>query len=151
MLAHGLHTVTGVGSDALFTDWIYNLLMWGAVALCDARPFTVAAERGAWAFLAASLAVWAAADLTWTLHNNHLENPPYPNVADVLYVASYPLTNVGLVLLLRSRMRPLRASLWLDGAVSGLTLAALVTALLFGPILHATEGKPLAVAVTLAL
>jgi hypothetical protein len=70
VLAHGLHAVTGVGSDALFSDWIYNLLMWGAVALCAARPLTVAAERGAWAFLAASLAVWAAADLTWTLHFN---------------------------------------------------------------------------------
>jgi diguanylate cyclase (GGDEF)-like protein len=150
VLAHGLHAVTGVGSDSLFTNWIYNLLMWGGVALCAARPLTVAAERGAWTFLAASLAVWAAADLTWTLHYNHLDNPPYPNVADVLYLASYPLTYVGLVLLLRSRLRRLRASLWLDGAVSGLTLAALVTALLFGPILHATEGKPLAVAVTLA-
>jgi two-component system cell cycle response regulator len=150
VLAHGLHAVTGVGSDALFSDWIYNVLMWGAVALCAARPLTVAAERGAWAFLAASLAVWAAADLSWTLHFNHVENPPYPNFADVLYLASYPLTYVGLVMLLRARLRPLRASLWLDGAVSGLTLAALVTALLFGPILHATDGKPLAVAVTLA-
>ena len=61
--------------------------MWGAVALCAARPLTVAAERGAWTFLAASLAVWAAADLSWTLHFNHVENPPYPNCADVLYLA----------------------------------------------------------------
>ncbi len=150
VLAHGLHSATGIGSDALFADWIYTLLMWGGVALCAARPFKVRAERGAWAFLAASLAVWAAADLTWTLHYNHVEAPPYPNVADVLYLASYPLTYIGLVLLLRARLRPVRASLWLDGAVSGLTLAALTTALLVGPILDATEGKPLAVAVTLA-
>ena len=54
------------------------------------------------------------------------------------------------MLLLRARLRPVRASLWLDGAVSGLTLAALTTALLFGPILDATEGDPVAVAVTLA-
>ena len=150
VVAHGLHSATGIGSDSLFADWVYNLLMWGGVALCAARALAMRAERGAWAFLAASLAVWAAADLTWTLHFNHVEDPPYPNVADVLYLASYPLTYVGLVMLLRARLRPLRASLWLDGAVSGLTLAALVTALLFGPILHATEGKPLAVAVTLA-
>ena len=150
VLAHGLHAVTGIGSDALFADWVYTLLMWGGVALCAARPLKVRAERGAWAFLAASLAVWAAADLTWTLHFNHVEAPPYPNVADVLYLASYPLTYIGLVLLLRARLRPVRASLWLDGAVSGLTLAALTTALLVGPILDATEGQPLAVAVTLA-
>ena len=150
VLAHGLHAVTGIGSDALFADWVFTLLMWGGVALCATRPFKVRAERAAWAFLAASLAVWATADLTWTLYFNHVEAPPYPNVADVLYLASYPLTYVGLVLLLRARLRPVRASLWLDGAVSGLTLAALTTALLVGPILDATEGKPLAVAVTLA-
>lgn len=27
VLAHGLHAVTGIGSDALFADWIYTLLM----------------------------------------------------------------------------------------------------------------------------
>jgi len=150
VLAHGLHAVTGIGSDALFSTWIYTFLMWGGVALCAARPLKVRAERAAWAFLAASLAVWATADLTWTLHYNHVEAPPYPNFADVLYLASYPLTYIGLVLLLRARLRPVRASLWLDGAVSGLTLAALTTALLVGPILDATEGRPLAVAVTLA-
>jgi two-component system cell cycle response regulator len=150
VLVHGVHSATGVGSDALFADWVYNLLMWGAVALCAARAVAVRAERGAWGFLAASLAVWAGADLTWTLHYNHVDEPPYPNVADVLYLASYPLTYVGLVLLLRARLRPVRASLWLDGAVSGLTLAALTTALLFGPIVDATDGEPLAVGVTLA-
>ena len=54
------------------------------------------------------------------------------------------------MLLLRARLRPVRASLWLDGAVSGLTLAALTTALLYAPLLDATEGKPTTVAVTLA-
>ena len=92
VVAHGLHSATGIGSDSLFADWVYNLLMWGGVALCAARALAMRAERGAWAFLAASLAVWAAADLTWTLHFNHVEDPPYPNVADILYLASYPLT-----------------------------------------------------------
>ena len=54
------------------------------------------------------------------------------------------------MLLLRSRLRPVRASLWLDGAVSGLTLAALATALLFAPLLSAAHGDPTAVAVALA-
>ena len=36
----------------------------------------------------------------------------------------------------------MRASLWLDGAVSGLTLAAITTALLYAPAAHATEGEP---------
>jgi diguanylate cyclase (GGDEF)-like protein len=150
VLAHGVHSLTGAGNHTLFHDWVYNALMLAAVALCAARALSVRAERAAWAAMAVSLAVWAAADLMWTVYYNHVEDPPYPNVADVLYLASYPLTYAGLVLLLRSRLRPLRASLWLDGAVSGLTLAALTAALLFGPILEATEGDPAVVAVTLA-
>ncbi|HYH87979.1 MAG TPA: diguanylate cyclase [Solirubrobacteraceae bacterium] len=150
VVAHGLNATTGIGSDVLFADWIYNLLMWGGVALCLARTLSVRAERGAWAALTAGLAVWSAADLTWTLHYNHLDEAPYPNFSDVLYLLTYPLTYIGLVLLLRARLRPVRASLWLDGLVSGLTLAALTTALLFGPILAATEGSAAAVAVTLA-
>ena len=150
VVAHGVHSATGAGNDTLFADWIYNLLMWSAVALCLVRALLVRAERGAWATITASLIFWAAADLTWTLHYNHLDEAPYPNFADVLYLASYPLSYVGLVLLLRARLRPVRTSLWLDGAVSGLTLAALTTALLFGPILAATEGEAAEVAVTLA-
>ena len=100
--------------------------------------------------MTASLALWAAADLTWTLHYNHLDDAPYPNFGGRPLPRVLPLGYVGVVLLLRARLRPVRASLWLDGAVSGLTLAALTTALLFGPILAATEGSPSAVAVTLA-
>ena len=123
VLAHGLHSLTGRGDDTLFHDWIYSLLMWSAVALCLARAVTHRTERAAWGVMGASLAMWAAADLTWTLYYNQVEDPPYPNFADVLYLASYPLSYSGLVLLLRARLRPVRASLWLDGAVSGLTLA----------------------------
>src|SRR5680860_668552 len=86
VVAHGVNSATGAGSDTLFADWIYNLLMWSAVGLCLARALLVRAERGAWATLTASLAFWAAADLTWTLHYNHLDEAPYPNFADVLYL-----------------------------------------------------------------
>jgi len=150
VLAHGVRSVAGAGYDTLFNDWIYNALMWAAVALCAARSLVAGGERLAWGVMGASLAFWAAGDLAWTVHYNHVDEPPFPNVADLLYLVSYPLTYTGLVLLLRSRLRPVRASLWLDGAVSGLTLAALTAALLFGPILAATEGDPAVVAVTLA-
>ena len=100
--------------------------------------------------MTANLALWATADLMWTVHYNHLADPPSPNLADVFYLATYPCAYVGLVLLMRARLRPVRASLWLDGAVSGLTLAALATALLFAPLLSATEGDPTTVAVALA-
>jgi two-component system, cell cycle response regulator len=96
------------------------------------------------------LAAWAGGDLLWSLHYNHVAEPPYPNWADASYLACYPFLYAGLVLLRRARLRPVQTSLWLDGAVSGLTLAALATALLFGPVLKVTGGDPSAVATNLA-
>ena len=145
-----MHGLGGASDNHFFNDWVYTAVMWGGVGLCLARAISVREERGAWIAMTANLALWAAADLMWTLHYNHLDDPPSPNLADAFYLATYPCAYVGLVLLLRARLRPVRASLWLDGAVSGLTLAALATALLFAPLLSATEGDPTTVAVALA-
>jgi two-component system, cell cycle response regulator len=150
VLAHGLHGLGGASDNHFFNDWVYTAVMWGGVGLCLARAIRVRDERWAWIAMTANLALWAAADLMWTLHYNHVADPPYPNLSDVFYLATYPCAYVGLVLLLRSRLRPVRASLWLDGAVSGLTLAALATALLFAPLLSAGDGDRTAVAVSLA-
>ena len=150
VLAHGVHGLGGASDNHFFNDWVYTAVMWGGVGLCLARAISVREERAAWIAMTANLALWATADLMWTLHYNHLDDPPSPNLADVFYLATYPCAYVGLVLLLRARLRPVRASLWLDGAVSGLTLAALATALLFAPLLSATEGDPTTVAVSLA-
>ncbi len=150
VLAHGLHGLGGASDNQFFNDWVYTAVMWGGVGLCLARVIIVREERAAWIAMTANLALWATADLMWTLHYNGLADPPSPNLADVFYLATYPCAYVGLVLLMRARLRPVRASLWLDGAVSGLTLAALATALLFAPLLSATEGDPTTVAVALA-
>ena len=56
---------------------------------------------------------------------------------------------VGVGFLLAARLRPFRRSLWLDGLVSGLTLAAFAAAFVFNPLLSSTEGDPVTVAVTL--
>jgi two-component system, cell cycle response regulator len=150
VLVHGVHGLGGASDNHFFNDWLYTGLMWGGVGLCLARAISVREERAAWIAMTASLALWATADLMWTLHYNHVEDPPFPNLADAFYLADYPFAYAGLILLLRSRLRPVRASLWLDGAVSGLTLAALTTALLYAPLLSATHGKPATVVVSLA-
>ena len=150
LLAHGVHGLGGPSANPLFNDWIYTALMWGGVGLCLARALSVREERGAWLAMTANLGLWATADLMWTLHFGQMDDPPFPNLADAFYLATYPCAYVGLGLLLRARLRPVRASLWLDGAVSGLTLAAVTTALLYAPLLSATEGDPTTVAVSLA-
>lgn len=151
LLVHAVQAlVSAPGPEPLFNDGLYNLLMLGGLALCLARAVIVRPELAAWLAMAGGLAAWAGGDLLWSLHYNHVAEPPYPNWADASYLACYPFLYAGLVLLLRARLRPVRTSLWLDGAVSGLTLAALATALLFGPVLKVTGGDPSAVATNLA-
>ncbi len=45
-----------------------------------------------------------------------------------------------MVLLLRSRLRPFRAALWLDGLLSGLTLVAVAAALVVGAVVESSGG-----------
>ena len=52
-----------------------------------------------------------------------LEHP-----ADVGFLAVYPPAYVAIVLLLRSRVDHMRSSLWLDGVIGGLAVAAVGTA-----------------------
>ena len=68
----------------------------------------------------------------------------------MLYLAFYPASYASLLLLARSRTDSFRSSLWLDGAIAGLTVAALIATLAFQPIVDATSGSPTEIAVNLA-
>ena len=50
----------------------------------------------------------------------------------------------------RSRVASFRSSLWLDGAIAGLTVAAVIATLAFQPILDATSGTGTELAVNFA-
>jgi two-component system, cell cycle response regulator len=151
VLVHALHGAGVIGgSDGFYIDWLYTALQWGTAAVCVARVVLVARDRLAWGALSGYLVLTAVADLSWTLHFNHFEEPPLPNWSDPIYLLAYPCGYAGMLLLLRSRLRPFRPSLWLDGAVGGLALAALTTAVLFGPALSEAEGNTGTIAVTLA-
>jgi diguanylate cyclase (GGDEF)-like protein len=136
--------------DAVIDDGVYATIEFGAMALCAARAMLVRDERLAWALLAGFCGLWAAGDLAWTLDLNHRAVAPYPNYTDAIYLVSYGCAYGGLMALLRSRLRPFPLSLWLDGLVGGLSLAALYATLVFGPIMGAATGSQLTVAITLA-
>ena len=71
-------------------------------------------------------------------------------MSDLLYLVFYPLSYAALLLVARSRTDSFRSSLWLDGAIAGLTVAALIATLAFQPIVDATSGSPAEIAVNLA-
>ena len=148
--AHVAFGLGGDGSDAFFQDWLYNALVLSAALSCLLRGFMSAAERARWLSLGGGLLCLFAGELYYTLHLSQLEDPPYPSLADALYLAFYPAGYAGLVLFAPRASRQLRANLWLDGLVSSLAVAALAAALLVQPITAGTGGDRLEVATTLA-
>jgi two-component system cell cycle response regulator len=153
LLAYVLHTALGLGSpelDGFFQDWVYCGLIIAAGAGCVTRAVVVPEERAAWLVMGVGLVAWAAGEVTWTLVYANDPNPPYPSVADVLYLTFYPASYASLLLLARSRTDTFRSSLWLDGAIAALTVAALIATLVFQPIVDATSGGPAEIAVNLA-
>jgi two-component system, cell cycle response regulator len=153
LLAYVVHTAFGLGSpelDGFFQDWVYCALIVAAGAGCVTRAVAVPEERAAWLVMGVGLVAWAAGEVTWTLIYADDPNPPYPSVADVLYLTFYPASYTSLLLLARSRTDSFRSSLWLDGAIAGLTVAALIATLAFQPIVDATSGGAAEIAVNLA-
>src|SRR5215212_4081048 len=153
LLAYVAHTAFGLGSPSLddfFEDWVYCGLIVAAGAICVARGVGFPEERAAWLVMGAGLLAWAAGEVTWTLTLAGDPDPPYPSAADILYLSFYPASYTSLLLLARSRTDSFRSSLWLDGAIAGLTVAALIATLAFQPIVDATSGGPAEIAVNLA-
>ncbi|GAA2700719.1 putative bifunctional diguanylate cyclase/phosphodiesterase [Actinoplanes palleronii] len=58
-----------------------------------------------WYWLSAGQAASVTGDLIWEYYRYVLHQEPYPSVADVFYLGSYPLLAVGLWLLVRDRER----------------------------------------------
>jgi two-component system, cell cycle response regulator len=153
LAAYAAHVVLGwggEGSEAFFQDWLYNALFLSAAASCLLRGVVSRTERARWLSLGAGLLCFFGGELYYTLHLSNLENPPYPSLADALYLAFYPAGYAGLVLFAPRVSRQLRASLWLDGLVSSLAVAALAAALLVQPITVSSGGDRLQVVTTLA-
>ena len=140
----------GGGLDTFAQGWLYNALMLAAAGLCLSRAVLVRAERYAWLAMGLGVAAWSAGEIYYAVHLAGLEEPPYPSLSDAFYLLFYPALYVGLVLLVRARVRKLQASLWLDGVIGALAVAAFGAAVLLEPVLESTGGDAMTVAADLA-
>ena len=147
------HDWLGFGGGA-FADaaegWLYDTVVVAAGASCLLRSRSAGRERTAWMAIGASILVWAAAEIYWTVAIVGDPSPPYPSPADAGYLAFYPLAALGLVLLVRARAEEIEWRLWMDGAIAALGTAALGTAFVFDFVADQTSGTAIQVATTLA-
>ena len=138
------------GHDKPFYEVIYNAVLVGSAALCCMRVALRRSERMAWTMMGIALTLYAAGNIYWQFALSDVAEPPYPSLADALWLGVCPAFYVGVVLLVRERMPQLDSRLWLDGIVAALTTGAISAALVFGALQVSTGGDPAAVATNLA-
>jgi diguanylate cyclase (GGDEF)-like protein len=115
-------------------------------ALCIYRAASLRHARAVPVLLGVGLLCWAAGDIVLTVQSD----PPSPSLADAFYVAFYPVTYTGLMLLLRSNVKRFSLASWLDGGVAGFGAAALCATFAFKDVLHHAGGSASGVALNLA-
>jgi two-component system cell cycle response regulator len=150
---HAGHAVLGVGGhgiDSFIEQWVYLAVELIAVAVCAGRVLKEPDDRLVWALIGLGMLAWTGGDLLWTVWLGNMSDPPFPSVADGLYLAWYPAVYVALMMLIRKRHRHVGAAQWLDGGVVGLTVAAIGAALIFPTVLGTTDGRFVEDAVNLA-
>jgi diguanylate cyclase (GGDEF)-like protein len=147
------HTVFGIGGDAVNTavrDYASSLVYVLGALIVWFRAIRIREARGPWIAFAAGVTLYGAGNLVWDFWLQNLAEPPIPSVADVLWLSLYPLAYAGLVRLGLRGTGKVPAGVWLDGVVVGLGVSAVGAALLFGPVVEAASGSPVAVAINLA-
>src|SRR6266508_1863836 len=138
------------GLNDVLNNWVYNNVMLAAGVACVARGILRERDRVAWILMGAAVCAWGIGDTIWTFTVANDPTPPFPSIADIGFLAVYPPAYAAIVLLLRSRTGTLRGSLWLDGVIGGLAVAALGTAVVFQAVMDTIGGSPAAVATNLA-
>ena len=154
LLFHVLHGQLGLGGHGLdyFTsNELYDGVILGGAVSCLARAWLVKDTRLPWLVIGIGLLLDGTGEVYYTLAWGDSGNPPIPSLADLFYLLYYPAAYVGIVLLVRRRAERFSASTWLDGAIAATTSAAIVSALVFEPIVRsATHGDAAAIATNLA-
>ncbi|MGH8869942.1 MAG: EAL domain-containing protein [Actinomycetes bacterium] len=90
-------------------------------------------RRHVWALVAAGQVLYLVGDVLWVVFENVLHIAPYPSVADVAYLARYPLVALGLAWLIRGRRRGRDRAAFLDAAIITSGVAVLATVFVVGP------------------
>ncbi|MGZ4604160.1 MAG: GGDEF domain-containing protein, partial [Kineosporiaceae bacterium] len=108
------------------------------------------ARRAPWYLFAAAQACSFAGDVLWTVYADVLHMDPFPSLADVLYLGSYPLSTAGLFLLIRGRTSGRDVAGLLDASIIASGLGLLSWTFLMRPVAADDTLSPLGQAVSLA-
>jgi diguanylate cyclase (GGDEF)-like protein len=106
--------------NEILQDAVYLL----AALLVLTRAVVVRQDRGAWLLMAGGLSCYAAGTVYWVAVLVKLDPPPYPSVADAMWLAYYPFAYTAVLRLLRARQSRISVSTWLDALIAAACAAA---------------------------
>jgi len=151
LAAVGYYLLPRFGVPALAQVLVYVTISGSAAAalLTGVRRYRPA-RPAPWLFLAAGQILYALADLTFYLTRMVLEIETYPYWDDVLYLSSYPLMALGLVLFVRRRTPGWDGPSAIDSTIIAVVAALLLWVYLVSPRAFAPEDGPLAQWVSIA-
>ena len=153
-LAFVAHAGLGFGGDGaatFFNTGVYNGLLLVAALSCLLRAALHTEERTPWLLMGLGMLAWTGGDVYYSAVLANREELPIPSLSDAGYLAFYPASYVALALLVRARMPGFRRSLWLDGAIAALAVAALAAAIAVERVIElSATGDALLVATSVA-
>ena len=139
------------GTSSNFYDvWVANIGYAGCTAVVAWRAIARRTGRWGWGALACGLMLFTAGSVLWTTWVQYFTPVPYPSLADVCFLAYFFLAFIGIGLLIRETVPRTSKTVWVDGLIAALGVAALEGTLVIGPIIHLSSGNSVAVATTIA-
>jgi diguanylate cyclase (GGDEF)-like protein len=137
-------------TSSFYDGWIGNLGYGGCAVLCAWRAVSDRRQRLAWAAIALGLGLFTVGAVLWTTTVQFWNPVPYPSISDVFFLAFYPVAYTGVGLLVRASAPKGSWTIWLDGLIAALGVAALESVLVIAHISHGSRGSFATIATNLA-
>ena len=127
-------------SDYFFDVWVANAGYVGCAALCTWRA--IARRRGRWGWGALAVGLWffTAGSVLFTVWVQYLTPQPYPSISDAAFLTFFVFAFPGIGLLVRETVPHTSKTIWIDGLIAALGVAALESILVITPIIKASAG-----------
>jgi signal transduction histidine kinase len=127
--------------------WPIGALNIVAGCSCLARAAHVRPERAPWALLGIGILSSASGFLLWAAVYEHQAAPPYPSLADALWIPYYLFLLAAIASLIKSECPRIPTTAWLDALIPACAVSAVASQLLLPHV--STAGRPLAAQITL--
>ncbi|HET6530475.1 MAG TPA: GGDEF domain-containing protein [Actinoplanes sp.] len=141
---------TGDASPVLQLSLYSGLTLSSAVALVAGVRRHKPSRAVAWWLLIASQFALTSADVAFFVVDMLVEDVTYPNFTDVLYLVAYPLTAVGLFLMVRARTPGWDLPSVIDAAIIAISVGLLAWIFVISPAATASDEPMAARAVATA-